>query len=104
MESPSLNRSRNWRSVGALRSCKSDRSSSPPARRDSQTRRSDGIFVAPFEIGEIGPDLFRHACIMGLEGLVSKHAQRAYSVGRCNHWLKSKNPNHPAYRRVQDQF
>jgi len=23
--------------------------------------------------GEIGPDLFRRACLMGLEGLVSKH-------------------------------
>ena len=25
------------------------------------------------EQGEIGPDLFRHACLMGLEGMVSKH-------------------------------
>jgi len=32
-------------------------------------RRPDGIFVAPFERGEIGPDLFRAACNMGLEGL-----------------------------------
>ena len=36
-------------------------------------RRVDGIHLAPFEQGEIGPDLFRHACLMGLEGLVSKH-------------------------------
>jgi hypothetical protein len=28
-------------------------------------RRSDGIFVAPFEQGEIGPDLFRAACNVG---------------------------------------
>jgi len=33
-------------------------------------RRPDGIFVAPFEQGEIGPDLFRVACRLGLEGLV----------------------------------
>jgi bifunctional non-homologous end joining protein LigD len=33
-------------------------------------RRPDGIFVAPFEQGEIGPELFRAACRMGLEGLV----------------------------------
>ena len=39
-------------------------------------RRPDGIFVAPFEQGEIGPDLFRAACAMGLEGLVSKHRDR----------------------------
>ena len=31
-------------------------------------RRVDGIFVSEFEQGEIGPDLFRHACLMGLEG------------------------------------
>jgi len=67
-------------------------------------RRSQGIFLASFEQGEIGPDLFRHACLMGLEGLVSKHAQRAYGAGRCTHWLKTKNRSHPAYRRVQDQF
>ena len=36
-------------------------------------RRVDGIFLSDFEQGEIGPDLFRHACLMGLEGLVSKH-------------------------------
>ena len=35
-------------------------------------RRPDGMFVAPFEQGEIGPDLFRAACNMGLEGMVSK--------------------------------
>jgi bifunctional non-homologous end joining protein LigD len=40
-------------------------------------RRPDGIFVAPFEQGEIGPDLFRAACGMGLEGLVSKRLDRA---------------------------
>jgi hypothetical protein len=36
-------------------------------------RRPDGIFVARFEQGEIGPDLFRKACEFGFEGLVSKH-------------------------------
>lgn len=29
-------------------------------------RRSDGITVAPFERGEIGPDLLRAACRMAL--------------------------------------
>jgi len=67
-------------------------------------RRPDGIFAAPFEQGEIGPDLFRAACNMGLEGLVSKHSERAYGAGPCSHWIKVKNPEHPAYARVQDQF
>ncbi|MCP3472412.1 hypothetical protein NLM33_19045 [Bradyrhizobium sp. CCGUVB1N3] len=42
-------------------------------------RRPEGIHAAPFEQGEIGPDLFRAACKMGL---VSKHRERAYRGGR----------------------
>jgi bifunctional non-homologous end joining protein LigD len=57
-------------------------------------RRVDGIHLAPFEQGEIGPDLFRHACLMGLEG--------AGPRGRSNRWIKVKNRQHPA--RVMEQF
>ena len=39
-------------------------------------RRPEGIFINPFERGEIGPDLFAAACRMGLEGLVSKRRDR----------------------------
>jgi bifunctional non-homologous end joining protein LigD len=46
------------------------------------SRRPDGIFIAPFEQGEIGPDQFRAACNMGLEGLVSKPRDRPYRAGR----------------------
>ena len=59
-------------------------------------RRPDGIFVAPFEQGEIGPDLFRAACNMGLEGMVSKRVDRPYRAGRSKDWVKVKNRNHPA--------
>jgi len=45
-------------------------------------RRPEGIFVNPFEQGEIGPDLFRKACEFGFEGLVSKHRDRPYRAGR----------------------
>ncbi|GEC52224.1 bifunctional non-homologous end joining protein LigD [Bradyrhizobium japonicum] len=68
------------------------------------TRRVDGIQLAPYEAGEIGPDLFRHACLHGLEGIVSKQLERSYKPGRCDHWIKSKNPDHPAFRRVADRF
>ena len=44
-------------------------------------RRPDGIFVNPFEGGEIGPDLFQAACRMRLEGLVSKRRDRPYQAG-----------------------
>ncbi|MCP3459733.1 DNA ligase [Bradyrhizobium sp. CCGUVB23] len=46
-------------------------------------RRPDGITVAPSERGEIGPDQFRAACRVGLEGLVSKHRiGRTAAAGR----------------------
>jgi bifunctional non-homologous end joining protein LigD len=67
-------------------------------------RRSDGIFAAPFEQGEIGPDLFRAACNMGLEGLVSKRRDRPYRGGGSPHWVKVKNRTHPAMNRVRDAF
>jgi hypothetical protein len=42
-------------------------------------RRPDGVFVAPFEQGEIGPDLFRAACNMGLERIGIEAAGSALS-------------------------
>jgi bifunctional non-homologous end joining protein LigD len=50
-------------------------------------RRPEGIFVNPFERGEISPDLFRAACRMGLESLVSKHRDRPYQAGRSKYWV-----------------
>ena len=67
-------------------------------------RRPDGIFIAPFEQGEIGPDLFRKACEFGLEGLVSKRADPPYRAGRSKDWVKVKNRKHPAMSRVMDAF
>nr|WP_245509222.1 DNA ligase [Bradyrhizobium zhanjiangense] len=57
--------------------------------------RPDGMFVAPFEPGAIGPDLFGAACRMGLEGIVSKHRARRYQPRNCD-WVKVKNRTHPA--------
>ena len=59
-------------------------------------RRPDGIFISPFEQGEIGPDLFRAACNMGLEGLVSKRRDRPYRGGRSKDWV---DRSHPAMER-----
>ena len=68
------------------------------------SRRVDGIFLSDFEQREIGPDLFRHACLMGLEGPVSKHRESSYRAGRFDRWIKVKNRQHPAFSRVLDQF
>ncbi|WP_245287686.1 hypothetical protein [Bradyrhizobium elkanii] len=70
-----------------------------PAWRGLLARRVDGIFLSDFEQGAIGPQLFEAACKMELEGIVSKHGGRWYGAGPCSHWIQ-----HPAYRRVQDQF
>jgi ATP-dependent DNA ligase len=67
-------------------------------------RRPDGIFLTDFEQGEIGPDPFRAACRMGLEGLVSKRRDRPYRGGRSKHWVKIKNRKHPAMSRVMEAF
>src|SRR5215472_17411284 len=67
-------------------------------------RLPDGIFTISFEQGEIGPDLFRAACDMGLEGLVSKRRDRPYRGGRSKDWVKVKNRSHPAMERVKDAF
>ena len=34
--------------------------------------------------------LFPHACLMGLEGMVSKHRENIYRGGRFRHWIKVK--------------
>ena len=39
-----------------------------------------------------------------LEGIVSKRRDCAYATGKCRHWVKTKNPAHPAYSRVRDQL
>ena len=37
-----------------------------------------------------GPDVFHHACKLGLEGIVSKRKDSAYRSGRSPDWLKMK--------------
>ncbi|WP_311982634.1 DNA ligase [Bradyrhizobium japonicum] len=65
-------------------------------------RGRPGHLHRPFESGEIGPDLFRAACRMGLEGIVSKRRDRRYIAGRSREWVKIKNRSDPAFTRVMD--
>jgi ATP-dependent DNA ligase len=50
-----------------------------------------------------GALVFAHACRMGLEGIVSKRRSSLYRSGRSLDWLKSKNPDAPAARRVAEE-
>jgi hypothetical protein len=54
-------------------------------------RRQDGAVS--------GDVVFRHACKMGLEGIVSKRLGSRYRSGRSPDWLKMKNPAAPAVKR-----
>ena len=50
-----------------------------------------------------GDIVFRHACAMGLEGIVSKRLGSRYRSGRSKDWLKFKNPNAPAVKREAEE-
>jgi bifunctional non-homologous end joining protein LigD len=50
-----------------------------------------------------GDVVFRHACKMGLEGIVSKRLGSPYVSGRTSNWLKFKNPNAPAVKREAEE-
>ena len=50
-----------------------------------------------------GDVVFRHACKMGLEGIVSKRLGSPYRSGRSPDWLKFKNPEAPAVRREAEE-
>jgi ATP-dependent DNA ligase len=47
--------------------------------------------------------VFRHACKLGFEGIVSKRLGSPYRSGRSRDWLKMKNPNAPAVRREAEE-
>jgi bifunctional non-homologous end joining protein LigD len=50
-----------------------------------------------------GDIVFRHACAMGLEGIVSKRLGSRYVSGRSKDWLKMKNPDAPAVQREAEE-
>jgi bifunctional non-homologous end joining protein LigD len=50
-----------------------------------------------------GATIFRHACKLGLEGIVSKRKDSPYRSGRSPDWLKMKNPDAPAVRREAEE-
>jgi hypothetical protein len=45
--------------------------------------------------------VFRHACKMGLEGILSKRLALPYRSGPSRDWIKVKNPDSPGMRRVR---
>jgi bifunctional non-homologous end joining protein LigD len=54
-------------------------------------------------IGHPGDLVFRQACAMSLEGIVSKRLGSRYRSGRTKDWLKFKNPDAPAVKREAEE-
>jgi len=52
---------------------------------------------------EDGAAVYRAACQLGCEGIVSKRLGSPYRSGRCKYWVKVKNPNAPAVRREAEE-
>jgi bifunctional non-homologous end joining protein LigD len=50
-----------------------------------------------------GELVFRHACRLGQEGIVSKRLGSRYTSGRSPNWLKMKNPDAPAVKREAEE-
>jgi bifunctional non-homologous end joining protein LigD len=51
---------------------------------------------------EDGATVFRHACKLGLEGIVSKRLSTPYRSGPSRDWIKVKNPDSPAIVRFRE--
>jgi len=52
---------------------------------------------------EDGAAVYRAACQLGCEGIVSKRLGSLYRSGRSRHWVKVKNPNAPAVKREMEE-
>ena len=51
---------------------------------------------------EDGATVFRHACKLGFEGIVSKRLSAPYRSGPSRDWIKVKNPDSPAMLRARE--
>jgi bifunctional non-homologous end joining protein LigD len=62
----------------------------------------DGIALNEHYEGD-GATIYKHACALGCEGIVSKRTGSPYRAGRSAHWFKIKNPASPAVKRETEE-
>jgi bifunctional non-homologous end joining protein LigD len=62
-------------------------------------REHDGIIFNQHYDGD-GAIIFKQACALGCEGIVSKRLGSPYRSGRVNDWLKIKNPKNNNYTAI----
>ena len=66
----------------------------------SQVR--SGLYLSD-HVEDEGPIVFRHACTLGVEGIVPKRKGSRYRSGRSPDWIKCKNPDSPAVKREAEE-
>jgi bifunctional non-homologous end joining protein LigD len=77
---------------------------------ENRKRRLSGVLRLPHDgislneyFGGDGATICKHACALGCEGIVSKRLGSPYRAGRSPRWLKTKNPEAPAARRLEEE-
>ncbi len=65
-------------------------------------RPSDGIALNEHYTVD-GAVIYKHACALGCEGIVSKRLGSSYRSGRAGCWIKVKNPAAPAVTREAEE-
>jgi bifunctional non-homologous end joining protein LigD len=65
-------------------------------------QKTDGIILNAHYEGD-GAAIYKAACTLGCEGIVSKRLGSPYRAGRSVHWVKVKNPAAPAVRREAEE-
>jgi hypothetical protein len=90
---------RRWRDLSRWNSA----ASLKPRLRNklSQGEQMSNVLNKLFE--EDGAIVFREACRLGCEGIVSKRLGSPYRSGRSGHWVKVKNPKAPAVKREAEE-
>jgi ATP-dependent DNA ligase len=71
------------------------------AKLEKLLARAQAALIFNEHTAEEGAVVFRHACMMGLEGIVSKRLTTPYRSGPSRDWIKVKNPDSPAMRRAR---
>ena len=75
---------------------------SPSAKPPAVAKASVGLQLND-HIVEPGDVVFRHACQLGFEGIVSNRVGSPYRSGRSRDWIKMKNPAAPAVKREAEE-
>ena len=65
-------------------------------------QQRDGIVFNQHYTGD-GAIIYKRACALGCEGIVSKRLGSPYRGGRADCWIKVKNPTAPAVTRVAEE-